>query len=88
MSDGTVVAVSHQTNTSFYGNKELDHAFNEFLMYHMKILFGNFNAKVGRGSIFKPVLENERVYIKLIMIMALCNIKKSIKSTIFPHSSI
>ena len=25
----------------------------------MKILFGDFNAKVGRENIFKPTIENE-----------------------------
>jgi hypothetical protein len=28
----------------------------------MKILLGDFNAKVGRENIFKPTIGNERLY--------------------------
>ena len=28
----------------------------------MKILLGNFNAKVGRENIFKPTIENESLH--------------------------
>jgi hypothetical protein len=38
-------------NDSFY--EELEHIFNQFLKYHIKILLGNFSAKVGREDIFK-----------------------------------
>jgi hypothetical protein len=34
----------------------------------MKILLGDFNAKVGREDIFKPTVGNES-YMKLVMIM-------------------
>jgi hypothetical protein len=34
--------------------EELERVFAEFPKYHMKILFGDFNAKVGREDIFKP----------------------------------
>jgi hypothetical protein len=37
---------------SFY--EELELIFNDFPKYHMKILLGDFNAKVGREDIFKP----------------------------------
>jgi hypothetical protein len=33
--------------------------FYHFLKYHMKILLGDFNAKVGRESIFRPTAGNE-----------------------------
>jgi hypothetical protein len=33
--------------------------FDEFPKYHMKILLGDFNAKVGREDIFKPTIGNE-----------------------------
>jgi exonuclease III len=36
---------------SFY--EELGEVFDQFLRYHMKILMGDFNAKVGREDIFK-----------------------------------
>jgi hypothetical protein len=33
--------------------EELEHVFDKFPKYHMKILLGDFNAKVGREDIFK-----------------------------------
>jgi hypothetical protein len=35
--------------------------FDQFLKYHMKIVLGDFFAKVGREDIFKPTLVNESV---------------------------
>jgi hypothetical protein len=32
--------------------------FDKFPKYHMKILLGDFNAKVGREDIFKPTIGN------------------------------
>jgi len=42
---------------SFY--EELQCVFNQFLKYHMKILLGDFNAKVGREDIFKAAFRDE-----------------------------
>jgi hypothetical protein len=42
---------------SFY--KELEQVFDQFLKYHMKILFRDFNAKVGREDTLKPTVGNE-----------------------------
>jgi hypothetical protein len=42
---------------SFY--EELECVFDRFPKYHMKILLGDFNAKVGREDIFKPTIGNE-----------------------------
>jgi hypothetical protein len=39
--------------------EELEHVFHQFPRYHMKILVGDFNAKVGRGDIFKAIIGNE-----------------------------
>jgi hypothetical protein len=39
--------------------EELEHAFDKFPVYHMKILLGDFNAKVGKEEIFKPTIWNE-----------------------------
>jgi hypothetical protein len=36
--------------------------FNQFLRYHVKILLGDFNAKVGRENIFKPIIGNESLH--------------------------
>jgi hypothetical protein len=38
---------------------ELECVFNKFSKYHMKILLGDFNAKVGREDIFKLTIGNE-----------------------------
>jgi hypothetical protein len=39
--------------------EELEHMFDKFPKYHMKILLGDFSAKVGREDILKPTTENE-----------------------------
>ena len=48
---------SDDSKDSFY--KELEQIFNHFPKYHMKILLGDFNAKVGRENIFKLIIGNE-----------------------------
>ena len=47
---------SDVSKDSFY--EELEQVFDHFPKYHMKILFGNFNSKVGRENIFKPKIGN------------------------------
>jgi exonuclease III len=42
---------------SFY--EELERAFDKLPKYHMKVLLGDFNAKVGKEDIFKPIIGNE-----------------------------
>jgi hypothetical protein len=42
---------------SFY--EELEGVFNKFLKYHMEILLGDFNSKVGREDIFKLTIGHE-----------------------------
>jgi exonuclease III len=42
--------------------EELEQVFDKFPKYHMKILFGDFNAKVGREDIFKPTIGNENLH--------------------------
>jgi hypothetical protein len=37
--------------------------FDKFPKYHMKILLGDFNAKVGREDIFKPTIGNESLHV-------------------------
>jgi hypothetical protein len=37
--------------------------------YHMKILLGDFNAKVGREDIFEPTMNE--IYTKLVMTVEL-----------------
>jgi hypothetical protein len=45
------------TQRSFF--EELEQVFDHFPKYHMKIFFGDFNAKLGREDIFKPTVGNE-----------------------------
>jgi hypothetical protein len=45
---------------SFY--EELKEAFDQFPRYHMKTVLGDFNAKVEREDIFKPVIGNESLH--------------------------
>jgi exonuclease III len=42
---------------SFY--EELEHIFDKFPKYHMKVLLGDFNAKVHREDNFKPKIGTE-----------------------------
>jgi hypothetical protein len=39
-------------------HKELECVFNNFPKCHMKILLGDFSAKVGMEDIFKPTIGN------------------------------
>jgi hypothetical protein len=45
---------------SFY--EELEHVFDKLPKYHIKILLGNFNAKVGTEDVFKPAIGNESLH--------------------------
>jgi hypothetical protein len=45
---------------SFY--EELERIFNKFPKYHMNILLGDLNAKVGREDIFKPTIGKESLH--------------------------
>jgi len=51
---------SDDSKDSFY--EELEQVFDHFPNYHMKILLGDFNAKVGRENIFKPTIGNESLH--------------------------
>jgi hypothetical protein len=42
---------------SFY--EGLEQVFDQFNRYHMKILLGDFSAKVGMEDMFKPIIGNE-----------------------------
>jgi exonuclease III len=41
---------------------ELECVFDKFPKYRMKVLLGDFNAKIGREDIFKPTIGNESVH--------------------------
>jgi len=52
---------SDESKDNFY--VELEQVFfYHFPKYNMKILLGNFNAKVGRKNIFKPTIGNESLH--------------------------
>jgi len=42
--------------------EELEQVFDNFPKYHMTIILGDFNAKVGRKNIFKPTIRNKSLY--------------------------
>jgi exonuclease III len=42
--------------------EELERVFDKFPKYHMKILLGDFNAKVDREDIFEPTIGNESLH--------------------------
>jgi len=51
---------SDDSKDTFY--EELEQFFYHFPKNHTKIVFGDFNAKVGRQNIFKPIIGNESLY--------------------------
>jgi endonuclease/exonuclease/phosphatase family metal-dependent hydrolase len=76
---------------SFY--EEVECVFDKFPKYHMKILLGDFNAKVGREDIFKPTIANESLHkisndnrVGLVNIATYKNLR--VKSTKFPYRNI
>jgi len=59
----------------------------------MKMLLGNFNAKVGRENIFKPTIGQESLHqdindngVRLVNLATSKNLV--VKSTMFPHRNI
>jgi hypothetical protein len=67
--------------------------FDKFPKYHMKMLFGDFNAKVGREDIFKLAVGNESLHeinndngVRLVHFAISKNL--IVKSTMFPHHNI
>jgi hypothetical protein len=76
---------------SFY--EELERAFDKFPKYHTKILFGDFDAKVGREDIFKLTIRNESLHeISNDIGVRLVNFTTSnhlrVKSMMFPYCNI
>jgi len=64
--------------------------FDNFPKYHMKILLGNFNAKVGRENIFKPTIGNESLHQDnndnvVIIVNFVTSKNLVVKSTMFLH---
>jgi exonuclease III len=42
--------------------EELEHVFDKYPKYHIKLLLGDFNAKLGMEDIFKPTIGNESLH--------------------------
>jgi hypothetical protein len=64
--------------------------FDNFPKYHLKILLGDFNVKVGREDIFKPTIGNESLHestndngVRLVNFAT--SKTPGVKSTMFPH---
>jgi phage-related protein len=71
----------------------LERIFDKFPKYHMKILLGDLNAKVGREDIFKLTIGNESLHeisndneVRVVNFATSKNL--IIKSTMFPHRNI
>ena len=76
---------------SFY--EELEEVFDHFPKYYIKILLGDFNAKLGREDIFKPIIGQESIHqdsndngVRLVNFVTSKNLL--VKSTMFPHRNI
>jgi hypothetical protein len=73
--------------------EELEHIFDKFPKYHMKILLGDLNAKVGREGICKPTIVNESFHeisndneVRIVNFATSKNL--IVKSAMFPHRNI
>jgi len=80
-----------ESKDSFY--EELEQVFDHFPKYHIKMLLGDFNAKVGRENIFKPTIGQESLYQDsndngVILVKFVTSKNLVIKSTMFPHRNI
>jgi hypothetical protein len=82
---------SDKSKDSFY--EELEQVFDHFRKYHMKILLGDFKAKVGKENIFKPTVGKESIHQdtnddddRIVHFVTLKNLV--VKSMMFPHRNI
>ena len=82
---------SDESKDGFY--EELEQVFDHFPKYHMKILLGDFKAKVGREDIFKPTTGNESLHqdsndngVRIVNFTTSQNLV--FKSTMFPHRNV
>jgi endonuclease/exonuclease/phosphatase family metal-dependent hydrolase len=82
---------SDDSKDSFY--EELEQVFDHFPKYHMKILLGDFNAKLGRKDTFKSTIGNESLHqdskdngVRVVNFATSKNLV--LKSTMFPLRNI
>jgi hypothetical protein len=67
--------------------------FNNFRKYNMRILLGDFNAKVGKENIFKPITGHESLHqdnndngVRIVNFVTSRNLV--LKDMMFPHRKI
>jgi len=82
---------SEESKDSFH--EELEQVFDHLPKYHMKILLGDFKAKVGRDNIFKPTIGQESLHqdsndngVRIVNFATSKNLV--VKSTMLPHQNI
>jgi hypothetical protein len=70
--------------------EKLGQVFDQFSRYNVKILLGDFNAKVGSEDIFKSAIRNESLHeicnytgVRVVNFATSKNLL--VKSTMFPH---
>jgi exonuclease III len=80
-----------EVKDSFY--EQLERVYDKSSIHHIKILLGDFNAKVDREDIFKPTIVNESLHeisndngVRLVNFATSKNL--IVKSTMFPHPNI
>ncbi|PNF32363.1 hypothetical protein B7P43_G10099 [Cryptotermes secundus] len=73
--------------------EELEHVFDKFPKYRMKILLGDLNAKVGREDIFNPTIGNKSLNetsndngVRVVNFATSKNL--IVRSTLLPHRNI
>jgi hypothetical protein len=80
----------HDIKDSFY--EKIEQVFDQFPRYHMKILLGDVNAKVGREDIFKPIIGNESLHEASnnngVRVVNFATSKNIIVKSTFPHRDI
>jgi exonuclease III len=81
----------HDIKDRFY--EELEQVLDQFPRYHMKSLLGDFNAKVWRENIFKPIIGNKSLHeasndnrVRVVNFATSKNL--IVKSITFPHHNI
>jgi exonuclease III len=79
---------SYDMKVRFY--EEIEQVFDKFPRYHMKIFFGDFNAKECREDIFKTAIGNGSLHeisnnngVRVVKFAISKNL--TVKSTTFPH---
>jgi hypothetical protein len=75
-------------------SEELEQVFDKFPRYHVKMLLGDFNEKVGREDIFKPTIRNENLHEishdNGVRVVNFCQHQKklTVKRRMFPHRNL